>query len=138
MDSTLTAENAALHFQVQWLRIYLDQVWDMCRVAQKVVQDLDNTGGLTTAGQVILQAAPVRDCISRCPFYRWLEDWLHSVHSDVDEGDAVSIMAGILANSPDCGLETSGYPAQTTPAESAVTSSPTGGTGEKPTLQSRT
>ena len=66
----------------------------MCRVAQKVVWDLGNTGGLTTAGQVILQAAAVQDCIGRCPFYRGLDDWLDSVQSDVDEGDAVSIMAG--------------------------------------------
>ena len=66
----------------------------MCRVAQKVVRDLGNTGVLTTAGQVILQAAAVQDCIGRCPFYRGLDDWLDSVQSDVDEGDAMSIMAG--------------------------------------------
>ena len=93
-DSIMAAENAALRSQVEWLRNRLDQAWDMCRVAQKVVRDLGNTGGLTKAGQVILQAAAVQDCIGRCPFYRGLDDWLDSVQSDVDEGDAVSIMAG--------------------------------------------
>ena len=73
-DSIMAAENAALRSQVEWLRNRLDQGWDMCRVAQKVVRDLGNTGGLTTAGQVILQAAAVQDCIGRCPFYRGLDD----------------------------------------------------------------
>ena len=99
MDSTLAAENAALRSQIQWLRSRLEQAWDMCRVAQKVVRDLGNTGGLTSAGQVILQAAAVRDCIDRCPFYRGLDDWLDSVQSDADEGDAVSIMAETLMSS---------------------------------------
>ena len=94
VDSTVAAENAPLRSHVEWLCNHLDNAWDMCRFAQKVVRDLVYTGGLTSAGKEILQGAAVRDCFDRCPFYRGLYDWLDSVHSDVDEGDAMSIMAG--------------------------------------------
>ena len=75
------------------MQLCVPNAWDMCRFAQKWSETSPTPGGLTLSGKEILQGAAVRDCFDMCPFYKWLDDWLDSVQSDVDEGDAVSIMA---------------------------------------------